>query len=98
MGSSFVIVRATVSHQNGRRSHIYQSASMFGAISEPRTTPIGSWRWAIIFRSWLLDMSSDATPHTTGKLPNGSGSERLTFRRRAMSSMQERLRIAVGGD
>jgi len=32
--------------------------------------------------------SSDATRHTTGKLPSGSGSERKTSRRRAMASRQ----------
>jgi hypothetical protein len=42
MGSSIVIVRATVSHQNGRRSHIYQSASMFGAISARAAPQSGS--------------------------------------------------------
>src|ERR1700726_4073875 len=44
-------------------------------------------------------MSSDATRHTTGKPPSGPGSERMTsLRRHAMSSKQERFRIAVLDD
>src|ERR1700731_1781925 len=44
-------------------------------------------------------MSSDTTPHTTGKLPSGPGSERMTsLRRQAMSSKEERFRIAVLDD
>src|SRR6202022_4579523 len=44
-------------------------------------------------------MSSDATRHTTGKPPSGPGSERKTsLRRHAMSSQQERFRIAVLDD
>ena len=43
-------------------------------------------------------MSSDATRHTIGKPPSGSGSERMTSRRRAMAPTQERLRIAVEHD
>src|ERR1700747_1679875 len=35
--------------------------------------PMGSWRWAIIFRSRLLDMSCDTARRITGKLPNGPG-------------------------
>src|SRR6201993_2557693 len=34
-----------------------------------RVATMGSWRWAIIFRSRLLDMSSDTARHITGKLP-----------------------------
>jgi hypothetical protein len=48
--------------------------------------------------SRLLDMSSDATRHTIGKLPSGSGSERMTSRRRAMASRPERLRITARDD
>ena len=44
--------------------------------------PMGSWRWAIIFRSRLLDMSSDTARHITGKLSSGPGSERITSFRR----------------
>src|SRR6202030_106997 len=52
-----------------------------------------------IFRSQLLAMSSDTTRHTTGKPPSGRGSERMTsLRRHAMSSKQERFRIAVLDD
>src|SRR5580704_11608962 len=44
-------------------------------------------------------MSSDATRHTTGKPPSGPGSKRVTSpRRHAMSSKQERFRIAVLDD
>src|ERR1700733_9711191 len=44
-------------------------------------------------------MSSDTTRHTAGKPPSGSGSERITsLRRHAMSSKQERFRIAVLDD
>src|SRR5258708_10750892 len=44
-------------------------------------------------------MSSDATRHTVGKPPSGPGSERITsLRRHAMSSKQERYRIAVLDD
>src|ERR1700719_3935681 len=44
-------------------------------------------------------MSSVTTRHTTGKPPSGPGSERITsLRRRAMSSKQERFRIAVLDD
>src|ERR1700732_2048578 len=44
-------------------------------------------------------MSSDTTGHTTGKPPSGPGSERMTsFRRNAMSTKQERFRIAVLDD
>src|SRR5260370_4284946 len=44
-------------------------------------------------------MSSDTTRHTTGKPPSGPGSERTTsLRRQAMSSKQERFRIAVLDD
>src|SRR5580704_11421079 len=44
-------------------------------------------------------MSSDTTRHTTGKPPSGLGSERMTsLRRNAMSSKQERFRIAVLDD
>src|SRR5580698_988508 len=44
-------------------------------------------------------MSSDTTRHTAGKPPSGSGSERITsLRRHAMSSKQERVRIAVLDD
>src|SRR6202040_3365629 len=44
-------------------------------------------------------MSSDTTRHTTGKPPSGPGSERMTsLRRHAMSSKQERFRIAVLDD
>jgi hypothetical protein len=42
MGSCFVIVRTTESHQNGRRRRSDQRTSMFGAISEPSTTPAGA--------------------------------------------------------
>src|ERR1700736_2917522 len=44
-------------------------------------------------------MSSDTTRHTTGKPSSGPGSERKTsLRRHAMSSKQERFRIAVLDD
>src|ERR1700730_10801832 len=44
-------------------------------------------------------MSSDTTRHTAGKPPSGPGSERTTsHRRHAMSSKQERFRIAVLDD
>src|ERR1700737_4096248 len=44
-------------------------------------------------------MSSDTTRHTTGKPSSGPGSERMTsLRRHAMSSKQERFRIAVLDD
>src|ERR1700694_5629948 len=44
-------------------------------------------------------MSSHTTPHTTGKPNSGPGSERITsLLRHAMSSKQERLRIAVLDD
>src|SRR6202035_1938573 len=44
-------------------------------------------------------MSSNTTRHTTGKPPSGLGSERMTsLRRNAMSSKQERFRIAVLDD
>src|SRR6202049_5177755 len=44
-------------------------------------------------------MSSDTTRHTTGKLPSGIGSGRRTsLGRHAMSSKQERFRIAVLDD
>src|ERR1700733_3545670 len=44
-------------------------------------------------------MSSDTTRHTAGKPPSGSGSERITsLRRHAMSSKQERFRVAVLDD
>src|SRR5258707_556238 len=44
-------------------------------------------------------MSSNTTRHTTGKLPSGPGSERMTsLRRHAMSSKQERYGIAVLDD
>src|ERR1700687_232275 len=44
-------------------------------------------------------MSSDTTRHTTGKPASGPGSERSHhFRRHAMSSKQERFRIAVLDD
>src|ERR1700726_5048210 len=44
-------------------------------------------------------MSSDATRRTAGKPPSGPGSERVTsLRRHAMSSKQERFRIAVLDD
>src|SRR6202022_2165637 len=44
-------------------------------------------------------MSSDTIRHTTGKPSNGPGSERMTsLRRYAMSSKQERFRIAVLDD
>src|SRR3984893_7714994 len=60
---------------------------------------MASWRWAIIFRSRLLDMSSDTARHITGKLPSGPGSERITsLRRHAMSNKQEPFRIAVLDD
>ena len=46
-----------------------------------------------------LDMSSDATRHTTGNPSSGPGSERMTsLRRHTMSSKQERFRIAVLDD
>src|SRR5258708_3494459 len=41
---------------------------------------MGSWRWAIIFRSRLLDMSSGTTRHITGKLPIGPGSEKRNLK------------------
>src|SRR5258705_10770181 len=44
-------------------------------------------------------MSSNTTQHTTGKLPIGPGSEGTTsLRRHAMSSKQERFRIAILDD
>src|SRR6202049_223443 len=44
-------------------------------------------------------MSSDTTRHTTGKPPSGPGSERMiSLRRHAMSSKQERFRVAVLDD
>src|SRR6266849_2854985 len=44
-------------------------------------------------------MSFDATRHTTGKPPSGPGSERMTsLWRHAMSSKEERFRIAVLDD
>src|SRR5258708_2091221 len=44
-------------------------------------------------------MSRDTIRHTIGKLPSGPGSERMTsLRRHAMSSTQERFRIAVLDD
>src|ERR1700719_976348 len=75
---------------------------------------MASWRWPIIFRFRLLDMSSDTARHITGKLPSGPGSERLTpFRRSTKASRakinsmtkqisestkQEHFRIAVLDD
>src|ERR1700751_1531267 len=50
---------------------------------------MGSWRWAIIFRSRLLDMSSDTARHITGKLPSGPGSERMTSLRRPRGKRTE---------
>jgi phosphoglycerate dehydrogenase-like enzyme len=44
-------------------------------------------------------MSSGTTRHTAGKLPSGSGSDRMTFlQRNTMSSKRERFRIAVLDD
>jgi phosphoglycerate dehydrogenase-like enzyme len=44
-------------------------------------------------------MSSDTTRHTAGKPPSGSGSERITsLRGHAMTSNQERFRVAVLDD
>src|SRR6202795_4821241 len=50
---------------------------------------MGLWRWAIIFRSRLLDMSSDTARHITGKLPSGPGSKRITSFRRALLKRTE---------
>src|SRR5712672_2435485 len=54
---------------------------------------MGSWRWVIISRSRLLDMSSDTTRHTTGKPPSGPGSERMTL----MSKLQGKVAVITGG-
>src|SRR5260370_6510235 len=60
---------------------------------------MGEWRWLIIFRSRLLDTSSDTARHITGKLPRGTGSERITsVRRYTMSNQQESFRIAILDD
>src|SRR5208283_3178800 len=47
-----------------------------------RVATDGVMAMAIIFRSRLLDMSSDTARHITGKLPSGPGSERMTSLRR----------------
>src|SRR5580658_4170233 len=60
--------------------------------------PTGSWRWAIIFRSLRLATSSNTTRHIAGKPSIGRGSEGPSFRRNAMPSKQERVRIAVLDD
>src|SRR5258708_6192055 len=60
---------------------------------------MGEWLWLIIFRSRLLDTSSDTARHITGKLPRGTGSERITsVRRYTMSNQQESFRIAILDD
>src|SRR5580704_5679899 len=56
------------------------------------------YRWAGCMLQ-VLDMSSDAARHITGKLPSGPGSEQITsLRRQAMSNKQEPSRIAVLDD
>jgi hypothetical protein len=47
----------------------------------------------------VLDMSSDAARHITGKLSSGPGGEQIpSLRRQAMSNKQEPSRIAVLDD